>query len=74
MSQQMSLVAFNNQIRRYSETHHVKVNGAVVNAKAGTVTFKKMVLTPIEIYKEIQMLKYEAKYSQYGDSSSGEDF
>ena len=46
----------------------------MVNAKAGTVTFKKMVLTPIEIYKEIQMLKYEAKYSQYGGSSSGEDF
>ena len=53
MPQQMSIVAFNNQIARYSKTHHIETYGVVINNKLGIVKFDKMVMTPIESYERI---------------------
>ena len=69
MPQEMSLVAFNNQIARYSKTHHIETHGVVINSKQGIVKFDKMVLTPIDSYERIMSKKHEAKYSQYGSDS-----
>ena len=70
--QQMSLIAFNNTIARYSSTHHIETHGVVIYSKQGIVKFEKMVLTPIESYERMKESKYEWRYSQRGSDSDSD--
>ena len=54
MPQEMSLVAFNNTIAKYSKTHHIEVEGVKINRNAGTVKIDKLVLIPLESYEYIK--------------------